>query len=429
MSANLERYLDAATRPSTRRTYAGAVRHFEVEAGRPLPATGEQVAQYLADYADTLAVPTLRHRLAALGRWHRELGFNDPTKAPVVRQAFKGIRLLHSRVEKQAHPLQLTELGQVADRLEHAAALALEHADAIARLQHLRNRAIVLLGFWRGFRGDELLRLQVEHLKVTPGKGMSCFLPHSKGDRQNLGTHYKVPALSRWCPVQATVDWIAAADLTSGPLFRAIDRWGGLSDTGLHANSFVPLLRGIFRSCGLSNPDGLSGHSLRRGFAGWAESQGWDLKTLMSYVGWRDVHSAMRYLDADPFSQQRMEAGLPQLSAPTMPPDSPVALPAPVPAAVPDRAVELIVKLTPYAGNRDRASARRIMEGTCLSTYGATRLLSDGSRYRLNVPAMDEIAMDEAMAALLDAMYRIADNQACYLEASLFEPATGRCWN
>lgn len=423
MAANLDRYLEAATRPSTRRTYAGAVRHFEVEAGRPLPATGDQVAQYLADFANSLAVPTLRHRLAALGRWHREQGFNDPTKAQVVRQVFKGIRLLHARVEKQAHPLQLDQLGRVADSLEHAANQARKHGDRIAQWQHLRNRAIVLLGFWRGFRGDELLRLQVEHLKVTPGKGMTCFLPHSKGDRENLGTNYKVPALSRWCPVQATQNWIEATGLTQGPLFRAIDRWGGLADSGLHPNSFVPLLRGIFRSSGVPDPDSLSGHSLRRGFAGWAESQGWDLKTLMDYVGWRDIKSAMRYLDADPFSQQRMEAGLPKLPGP---PSQPIALPTP---ATPERTVELIVNLTPFSGKRGRTTARRIMEGTCLAVHHATRLLSDGSRYRLTVFVQDEIAMDEAMATLLDTLYRIADTHQCYLEASLLEPATGRCWN
>ncbi|MNO06093.1 Phage integrase family protein [compost metagenome] len=39
-------------------------------------------------------------------------------------------------------------------------------------------------------------------------------------------------------------------------------------------------------------------HSLRRGFATWATANGWDIKSLMSYVGWKDVKSAMRYVDA-----------------------------------------------------------------------------------------------------------------------------------
>src|SRR5690606_5945668 len=44
--------------------------------------------------------------------------------------------------------------------------------------------------------------------------------------------------------------------------------------------------------------DDYSSHSLRRGFATWAAASGWDLKALMHYVGWRDMKSALRYVDA-----------------------------------------------------------------------------------------------------------------------------------
>jgi hypothetical protein len=37
---------------------------------------------------------------------------------------------------------------------------------------------------------------------------------------------------------------------------------------------------------------------MRRGFATWASANGWDIKSLMSYVGWKDVKSALRYVDA-----------------------------------------------------------------------------------------------------------------------------------
>lgn len=73
--ANLDDYLDAAIRASTRRSYEGAIRHFEVEAGRHLPATADQVAHYLAEYAEQLAINTLKHQLAALAQWHRDHGF------------------------------------------------------------------------------------------------------------------------------------------------------------------------------------------------------------------------------------------------------------------------------------------------------------------------------------------------------------------
>lgn len=93
--ADFERYLDAATRRNTVRSYAAATRHFEVEWGGHLPATANSVARYLADYAERLSVNTLKLRLAALAHWHAEHGFPDPTRAPLVRKVFKGIKAVH----------------------------------------------------------------------------------------------------------------------------------------------------------------------------------------------------------------------------------------------------------------------------------------------------------------------------------------------
>jgi len=96
----LERYLEAATRQNTQRSYASALRHFEIEWGGHLPATPDSVARYLADHAAQLASNTLRQRLAALAHWHREHGFVDPTRAPLVRKVLRASRLciLRSRI-------------------------------------------------------------------------------------------------------------------------------------------------------------------------------------------------------------------------------------------------------------------------------------------------------------------------------------------
>ncbi|MBY0242341.1 MAG: site-specific integrase [Burkholderiaceae bacterium] len=310
MKHPVEKYIEAATRDNTRRSYQAAARHFEVEWGGFLPATADSVARYLADYAGKLAVNTLQQRVAALAQWHVEQGFPDPTKAPVVRKVLKGIRTLHPAQEKRARPLQLEQITQIAGWLDAAVAQAACAGQRPAQLRHARDRALLLIGFWRGFRGDELTRLQVEHIKAVAGQGMICFLPFSKGDRQAQGKTFKAPALARLCPVEAYLAWIEAANLSTGPVFRGIDRWGHVSDDGLHINSLIPLLRSMFDAAGVPFADQYSSHSLRRGFANWATSNGWDLKTLMEYVGWHDVHSAMRYVEAsDPFAAVPPPAG------------------------------------------------------------------------------------------------------------------------
>jgi integrase len=293
---SVDRYLQAGTRDNTRRSYHAAVEHFEVSWGGFLPATADSIARYLAEHAGQHSINTLKQRLAALAQWHTSQGFADPTKAPVVRQVLKGIRSLHPAREKQAAPLLLEHLRTTVAFLESQADQATAAHDRPTLLRARRDRALLLIGFWRGFRGDELARLQVEHIQLEAGVGMTLYLPHSKTDRQHLGSHYRVPALKQLCPVQAYAQWIAVAGLVQGPVLRKLDRWGHLAAAGLNSNSLAPLLRRIFAQAGV--PAQLySGHSLRRGFATWASANGWDVKALMSYIGWKDMKSAMRYID------------------------------------------------------------------------------------------------------------------------------------
>lgn len=116
--------LDLATRPNTRRSYAAALRHFEIEWGGLLPATADGVIHYLAAYGGALSLASLRLHLSALSRWHRDQGFTDPTKAPQVRQVLRGIGTAHPQPSRQARPLQIEELQRTqncecGDRLHH----------------------------------------------------------------------------------------------------------------------------------------------------------------------------------------------------------------------------------------------------------------------------------------------------------------------
>ncbi|MNO84611.1 Phage integrase family protein [compost metagenome] len=300
MNDEVQRYIHAGTRENTRRSYRAAVEHFEVSWGGFLPATSDAVVRYLVEHAGKLSHNTLKLRLAALAQWHVSQGFPDPTRTPLVRQVMKGIRTLHPQQERQAEPLQLRELERCVAWLEDQAGQARVAGDHARLLRCLRDRALLLLGFWRAFRSDELCRLQVDHIQVRAGEGMRIFLPRSKGDRDNLGVTHSAPSLARLCPVQAYSDWISTAGIAYGPVFRGIDRWGRLADTALHPNSLIPLLRAVLGGAGLQ-AELYSSHSLRRGFATWATRSGWDQKSLMQHVGWKDGKSALRYIEAAPF--------------------------------------------------------------------------------------------------------------------------------
>jgi integrase len=293
-----ERYLQAGARENTRKSYQAAVEHFEVTWGGFLPATGDSIVRYLAEYADQHAISTLKQRLAALAQWHITQGFPDPTKTPTVRRMLKGIRTLHPAQQKQATPLLLDHLEKAVAWLDREATAASERNEFKTVMRCRRDIALVLIGFWRGFRSDELARLQVENTQAQAGIGISFYLSHTKGDRQNLGATFNTPALKKLCPVAAYINWITVAGITRGPVFRKLDRWGNLAEAAINATSLIPMLRRIFEQADVS-ADAYSSHSMRRGFATWASSNGWDVKSLMSYVGWKDMKSALRYVDAN----------------------------------------------------------------------------------------------------------------------------------
>lgn len=144
--ATVDQYINAATRDNTRKSYQSAIEHFEVQWGGFLPATADSIAQYLADYAGVLAISTLKLRLAAIAQWHLDQGFPDPTKNPIVKKVLRGIRATHTAQEKQARPLQLTELELLDTWLRQQIALADLQGQRRLLLRHRRDRALVLLG-------------------------------------------------------------------------------------------------------------------------------------------------------------------------------------------------------------------------------------------------------------------------------------------
>ncbi len=199
------------------------------------------------------------------------------------------------------------------------------------------------------------------------------------------GQVYKCPALSRLCPVAAFNAWVSQAGLKAGPVFRKIDRWGNISEEGLHPNSLIPLLRSLFQEAGVAAADEYSSHSLRRGFAGWARSSEWDIKDLMEYVGWRDIKSAMRYLGgADKGLRARFEQGLASLE-PSGANSPSVAVPLAPPVAQPVTAPVAILRVTMSLArfskqSRGLARGHRLIEQTCFERYAIPITLSTPRR-------------------------------------------------
>lgn len=295
MAAKAEFYRQAGKSSNTERAYKASVDHFRFKFGGLLPTTSEAVCSYLAAYAGKLEVSTLRQRLSGLSKWHKQMGFPDPTSANIVIETMRGIAKHHQSVAKQAYPLTFRHLLAICDKLEAEKRDAIDRSQQSAILRTHRDLALILLGFWQAFRSDELSRVDVANVKANRDEGISIFLAHSKTDRNAKGKYYGMGALKAYCPTSAYLDWLQVSGITEGLAFRSISRWGKLSDQGIHKQSIEHILNRVAGHLFPNEPK-FSTHSLRRGFADWATREGWDLKTLMDHVGWKSVDSAQRYM-------------------------------------------------------------------------------------------------------------------------------------
>jgi integrase len=171
-------YIEKADAPDTRRAYASDWRHFHawcLQVGlSPLPATPATLAAYPAAHAEVHAPATLRRRLAAIARVHREVRHAFDARDPAIRHALRGIAREHARPARQAAALTTAEIR----------ALIRTCAPDLAGL---RDRALLLLDYAGALRRSELVGVDVEHLRVH-AEALEVLLPRSKGLSLPRGT-------------------------------------------------------------------------------------------------------------------------------------------------------------------------------------------------------------------------------------------------
>lgn len=294
---DIDLYVQAATRENTRKSYQSSIKHYEIEWGGYLPATSLQIAEYLSSYAKSHSINTLRTRLSALSSWHQDQGFADPTRTSMVKKVLKGIGETHFVREKQAKPIQIETLQNLDEYFNRIINSNNNEFSDTLKFRCMRDRALIYIGFWKAFRSDELCRMRLEHCSHVSGRGLEIFLSRSKTDNSGKGRTHLLPELKSLCPVSAYLNWKYAMQVDTGPVFRSVSRWGKVGSDTLHIDSIIPILRKTIKQAGLDNSEKYSSHSLRRGFASWANDNDWNLHSLMGYVGWKKQSSALNYIN------------------------------------------------------------------------------------------------------------------------------------
>ncbi|MCJ2093150.1 tyrosine-type recombinase/integrase [Methylobacterium sp. J-072] len=301
-AAIVRAYQQASKADSTVRAYRSDVQVFQAWCDRfgfrSLPASPEAVSGFLAHEAEAgRSASTIGRRLAAIRYGHKLAKAADPTDDEDVRATMKGIR-------RRVGTAPTQKAAATVDILQML--LARTSPDT---LTGKRDRALLALGFAGAFRRSELVALDVEDLREDP-EGLRVTVRRSKVDQEGRGFEKAIPTGRYVQPVRLVREWLDAARITSGPVFRPISRSGRVrnyphlegrpqgeeySSPRLTDRSVANILKAYCTDAGL-DASTFGAHSLRAGYITTAAERGADLARIMDQSGHRDAQTVVGYI-------------------------------------------------------------------------------------------------------------------------------------
>lgn len=281
--------LQDTKKPTTRRAYAAALRHFFAFAGVANPAggpdpTAAQVQQFLGQ-----AVPELALHLALYKTGMRTAGLSAAT----VNQRLAAIRSLM----KLSHRLGFcaTDGRGIVDS-EKAEAYRDTRGTDLSNIQRLlalpdratlrgkRDDAILRLLCVKALRRAELCSLDVEHFSA--GEGRLAVLGKGKTQRRDI-------ALPPGC-ARAIRDYLTASGHAGGPLIRNCDRNPGTAGGRLTPDGLYKLVGTYGKKIGLN----LAPHKLRHSaITIFLDNSGGDILEAQGLSGHADIRTLSKYDD------------------------------------------------------------------------------------------------------------------------------------
>ena len=250
-----------------------------------LPATPEIVCVFIAWMADNnKKVATIAQTLSSIAKAHRSSSvFLNPVDTEMVKEAFSGIKRKLGMDQERVDPIEVKDLKKIVDSFK------LDE-------EGIRNKAIILLGYFGGFRRSELVAVGRKEVKFSED-GMRIKILRSKTDQEGKGQIKSIPkyADKDYCPVLALQDWINIAP-DSKYLFCHIEGTSGPVKVGkkLSDKMIARLIQRVTFTLGISG--WYAGHSLRAGFVTAAARAGKSNRAIMKMTGHKSYAMVDRYV-------------------------------------------------------------------------------------------------------------------------------------
>lgn len=239
--------------------------------------------RYLVETADSYRVATLDRRLASISYHHKQARHALPTKDPEVERTMRDIRRAKGMAPNGKAPLLPAQLRQAIEALPDT-------------LLGKRDHALLVIGFAGAFRRSELVALTMEDIQTTH-EGLIVTLRRSKTDQKGQTMVRGLPkgTSESTCPVRVLEQWVTAAKITTGPIFRPVNRYGTVGKNALSGLAVPRIVKEALTRAGIDAKD-YSGHSLRAGLVTAAAMAGVSERIIMLQTGHKNIAVLRRYI-------------------------------------------------------------------------------------------------------------------------------------
>lgn len=275
-------YEQSALAANTRRTYSVLWDKFakwcDSNGLQALPASAETVAIFLASIGESASFSTIDCSIAAIERVHAQSKLSITGNQDLYRRVRKGIRREHkgSQILKQGKALSLVEMTMLC-------------RNAATSAKDKRDRALITMGFFGALRRSELVGMDVEHLEFTD-QGLALVLLQTKTSDTPVRIYLTPTRDECICPVRALRDWLTHSGITSGPVFRPLNRAGIPGERRLTGHAVSIILKDRFG-------EEYSGHSLRRGLITAEAEKGVPVHRIQQHSRHKSADMVMRYVE------------------------------------------------------------------------------------------------------------------------------------
>lgn len=296
-----KQYVDNSKSDNTLRSYRSDWRHFKDWCDKyqlpAKPTNDETYALYLSSLAyEGKKASTIQRRMTAISQAHTLDGYDSPTTAR-IKTVWAGIRKMHGASETGKLPILVDTLKLMLNELPD-------------KLIGVRDRSLLLLGFSGAFRRSELVNLDVEDIDLSR-EGLTIRINQSKTDQDGKGQLIGIPYGTNieTCPVRSYLSWLQAAQIESGPVYRAINRHSQISENRLSDRSVALIVKRYIDAIGLDESK-YAGHSLRAGLATSAAMLGKSERSIMEQTRHSSEAMVRKYIRMGSLFTENAAAGI-----------------------------------------------------------------------------------------------------------------------